>query len=297
MQVPISDGITLDGWSIKPATIEPNAKLPLLMYVYGEPHGQTVRDAWPGPRGLWHWMLAQQGFVVASVDNRGTNVPRGRAWRKSVHRKIGIVAPGEQAAAVRVLLQRWPFIDSSRVGSWGWSGGGSMTLNALFRHPNLYRTGIALAPVPDQTLYDTIYQERYMGLPADNEAGYRDGSPITHAGKLRGNLLLVHGTGDDNCHYQGTERLMEELIAKKRFSVLPTRIRTHAIREGRNTDQHLMETMTAFLRDNLHHRATTPEPVYEKRTLRGWTLRINRELLAADVCDRESPRTARSTTG
>lgn len=106
MRVPIGGGVTLDGWSMKPANLDPKAKHPLLMYVYGEPHGQTVRDAWPGLRGLWHWMLAQQGFVVASVDNRGTNVPRGREWRKSVHRKIGMLAPAEQAAAVRVLLQR-----------------------------------------------------------------------------------------------------------------------------------------------------------------------------------------------
>jgi putative heme-binding domain-containing protein len=285
LRVPIGGGITLDGWSIKPAKVELNAKLPLLMYVYGEPHGQTVRDAWPGPRGLWHWMLAQQGFVVASVDNRGTNAPRGREWRKSVHRKIGILAPTEQVEAVRVLLKRWPFVDPTRVGSWGWSGGGSMSLNALLRHPDLYRTAIAVAPVADQTLYDTIYQERYMGLPADNPAGYRDGSPITHAGKLRGNLLLVHGTGDDNCHYQGTERLMEELIAKgKRFSVLPYPNRTHAIMEGRNTDQHLLEAMTRFLRDNLQSpHAPPPDPVYETRTVRGWTVHVNRELLAGEV--------------
>ena len=285
IRVPIAGGITLDGWSMKPAKIDSAAKLPLLMHVYGEPHGQTVRDAWPGPRGLWHWMLAQQGFVVASVDNRGTNVPRGREWRKSVHRKVGILAPTEQAEAVRVLLRRWAFVDPARVGSWGWSGGGSMSLNALFRHPDLYRTGIAIAPVADQRLYDTIYQERYMGLPADNDAGYRDGSPITHAGKLRGNLLLVHGTGDDNCHYQATERLMDELIATgKRFSVLPYPNRTHAIREGRNTDQHLMEAMTRFLRDNLlSPHAPAPEPVYETRTLRGWTVSVNRVLLAADV--------------
>lgn len=285
LKVPIGGGVVLDGWSLRPAKVEPAAKLPLLMYVYGEPHGQTVRDAWPGPRGLWHRMLAQQGLVVASVDNRGTNVPRGRDWRKAVHRKIGILAPTEQAAAVRVLLDRWPFVDPTRVGSWGWSGGGSMSLNALFRHPDLYRTAIAVAPVADQRLYDTIYQERYMGLPADNAAGYRDGSPITHAGRLRGNLLLVHGTGDDNCHYQGTERLMEELIAKgKRFSVLPYPNRTHAIKEGRNTTQHLMETMTRFLRDNLQAaHAPAPVPVYETRALRGWTLHVNRELLAADV--------------
>ena len=284
LRVPIGGGVTLDGWSLKPATVETAAKLPLLMHVYGEPHGQTVRDAWPGTRGLWHWMLAQQGFVLASVDNRGTNVPRGREWRKSVHRKIGILAPTEQAEAVRALLKRWPFVDPSRVGSWGWSGGGSMSLNAVFRHPDLYRTAIAVAPVADQRLYDTIYQERYMGLPTDNATGYRDGSPITHAGKLRGNLLLIHGTGDDNCHYQGTERLMEELIAKgKRFSVLPYPNRTHAINEGRNTDQHLMDTMTRYLHDNLKSpHAPVPETVYETRTVRGWTVHVNRELHATE---------------
>ncbi len=284
MRVPIGNGVTLDGWNIKPANMDPLAKLPMLMYVYGEPHGQTVRDAWSGPRGLWHWMLAQQGFVVASVDNHGTNVPRGREWRKSVHHKIGILAPTEQAEAVRVLLQRWPFVDPTRVGSWGWSGGGSMSLNAVFRHPDLYRAAIAVAPVADQRLYDTIYQERYMGLPADNATGYRDGSPTTHAGKLRGNLLLVHGTGDDNCHYQGTERLMEELIAKgKRFSVLPYPNRTHAINEGRNTDQHLMDAMTRYLHDNLKSpHAPAPETVYETRNVRGWNVHVNRELLATE---------------
>ncbi len=287
LKVPVGGGITLDGWSIKPPKVEPNAKLPLLMYVYGEPHGQTARDAWPGPRGLWHWMLAQQGFVVASVDNRGTNVPKGREWRKSVHRKIGIVAPTEQAAAVRELLKQWKFVDPTRVGSWGWSGGGSMSLNAIFRHPDLYRTAIAIASVPDQTLYDSIYQERYMGLPADNAAGYREGSPITHCAKLRGNLLIVHGTGDDNCHYQGTERLMEELIAKgKRFEVLPYPNRTHSISEGRNTNQHLMDAMTRYLVANLQSpQAPAPDPVYDIRKLRGWTIHINRELLAADVRD------------
>lgn len=284
LRVPIGEGITLDGWVIKPNAIDAKAQLPLLMHVYGEPHGQTVRDAWPGARGLWHWMLAQKGFVVASVDNRGTNVPRGRAWRKSVHRQIGIVAPAEQAAAVRELLTRWPFVDPTRVGSWGWSGGGSMSLNAIFRHPELYRTAIAVAPVADQRLYDTIYQERYMGLPSDNPAGYRDGSPITHARQLRGNLLLIHGTGDDNCHYQGTERLIDELVARgKQFTVLPYPNRTHAIREGRHTDAHLMETMTRYLVDNLlSPHAPGLSPVYDSRTIQGWKVHVNRVLLAAD---------------
>jgi putative heme-binding domain-containing protein len=282
VKVPLGNGIDMDGWCLRPAAIEPGAKLPLLMHVYGEPHGQTVRDAWGGPRSLWHWMLAQKGFVVASVDNRGTNVPRGRAWRKIVHKKIGIVAPTDQAAAVRVLLERWPFVDASRVGSWGWSGGGSMSLNAIFRHPELYRTAIAVAPVADQRLYDTIYQERYMGLPHENEIGYRDGSPITHAAKLRGNLLLIHGTGDDNCHYQGTERLMDELIALgKRFQVLPYPNRTHAIHEGKNTDPHLYETMTRYLIDNLQSpHAPAPDSVYDTQSRHGFTVHVNRLLFA-----------------
>ena len=157
-------------------------------------------------------------------------------------------------------------------------------VNAVFRQPDLYRTAIAVAPVADQRLYDTIYQERYMGLPTDNATGYRDGSPITHAGKLQGNLLIVHGTGDDNCHYQGTERLMEELIAKgKRFSVLPYPNRTHAIKEGRNTDPHLMDALTRYLHDNLKSpHAPAPETVYETRTVRGWNVHVNRELLATE---------------
>ena len=283
-KVPIGDGVLLDGWCMKPSGINSSAKLPLVMHVYGEPHGQTVRDAWPGSRGLWHWMLAQQGYVVASVDNRGTNSPRGRDWRKCVHRQIGILAPQEQAKAVRELLKRWPFVDPSRVGTWGWSGGGSMSLNAIFRYPDLYRTAIAIAPVADQRLYDTIYQERYMGLPTDNTKGYRDGSPFTHAHKLRGNLLLVHGTGDDNCHYQATERLLDELIAKgKPFTVLPYPNRTHAVQEGRNTERHMWETMTRYLRDNLQApHAPAPEPVSETRAVRGWTLHVSRELLATE---------------
>ena len=280
-QVDIGSGVKLDGWTIRPEKVDASAKLPLLMYVYGEPHGQTVRDAWSGARGLWHWMLAQQGFVVASVDNRGTNVPKGREWRKCVHRQLGILPPQDQAQAVLALLRRWKFVDPSRVGVWGWSGGGSMSLNAMFRYPFLYRTGVAVAPMPDMRLYDTIYQERYMGLPQDNAKNYREGSPITHARKLRGNLLLIHGTGDDNCHYQATERLIDELIANgKRFSVMPYPNRTHAIREGHNTERHLWETITQYLRDNLQApHAPEPMSLYETRSIRGWKVLIARDLL------------------
>ena len=251
-RVDIGDKTLLDAWCLKPPGLDPAKKHPLFIYVYGEPHGQTVRDAWQGQRGLWHVMLAQRGYLVASVDNRGTMAPRGRAWRKVIHRQIGILAAEEQAKATQALLKRWPFVDPDRVGIWGWSGGGSMSLNAIFRFPELYRTAIAVAPNANQLLYDTIYQERYMGLPKDNAEGYRLGSPLTFAKQLKGQLLLVHGTGDDNGHYLGTEMLMNELIAhNKPFSVMPYPNRSHAIAEGTNTTRHLYSLFTRQLEQTL----------------------------------------------
>ncbi len=251
-RVDIGEGVQLDGWCIKPPHFDPTKKYPLLIHVYGEPAGQTVLNQWQGRNGLWHRMLAQQGYVVISLDNRGTPAPRGRAWRKSIYRQVGILASDDQAAALRALEKQWSFIDATRVGIWGWSGGGSMSLNAIFRHPDLYQTAIAIAFISDQTLYDTIYQERYMGLPADNPDGYRNGSPITFANQLKGNLLLIHGTGDDNCHYQSCERLINALVAaNKPFSMMAYPNRTHSISEGQNTSRHLYDTMTRYLETNL----------------------------------------------
>ena len=251
-KLPIGDGIQVDGWRLLPPDFDPAKKYPLLVYVYGEPAGQTVQDGWGGSGYLWHLMLAQRGYIVASFDNRGTPAPRGRAWRKSIYRQIGILASSDQAAAVRAALAAWPFVDPGRVGVWGWSGGGSMTLNAMFRHPDLYRAGISVASVPDQRLYDTIYQERYMGLPDDNAEGYKNGSPITFAKDLKGQLLVVHGTGDDNVHYQGFERLVDELVAhNKAFSMLAYPNRSHGIYEGRGTTLHLYTMFTKFLEENL----------------------------------------------
>jgi dipeptidyl-peptidase-4 len=249
-RVDIGEGVELDAWCILPPDLNPSKKYPLIVYVYGEPAGQTVVDKWGGDRMLWHQMLAQQGYVVMSFDNRGTPAPRGRQWRKSVHRQIGILASADQAAAVKSVLTERPYLDADRVGVWGWSGGGSMTLNALFRYPEIYQAGVSIAPVPNQLYYDTIYQERYMGLPSDNEEGYRLGSPITFANKLKGELLLIHGTGDDNCHYQTTELLINELIKhNKPFSMFAYPNRTHAIREGENTTRHLYQMITDhFLR-------------------------------------------------
>jgi len=248
----IGEGVEVDGWRMLPPNFDPGKKYPLLVYVYGEPAGQTVQDSWGGNGYLWHLMLAQQGYIVASFDNRGTPAPRGRAWRKSIYRQIGILASADQAAATRAALAAWPYADPSRVGVWGWSGGGSMTLNAMFRYPDLYKTGVSVASVPVQRLYDTIYQERYMGLPQDNEEGYTNGSPITFAKNLKGHLLIVHGTGDDNVHYQGFEMLVNELVATGRvFSMMSYPNRSHGISEGRGTTMHLYSLFTRYLNEHL----------------------------------------------
>jgi dipeptidyl-peptidase-4 len=251
-RVEIGGGVVLDGWCLKPPGFDPTKRYPVLVHVYGEPAAQNVLDRWGGEMYLWHRMLAQRGYLVLSVDNRGTPAPRGRAWRKCVYRQVGILGPSEQSQALRALEQRWPFVDPRRVGIWGWSGGGSMTLDCIFRYPELYQTGIAIAFVADQRYYDTIYQERYMGLPSDNPEGYKQGSPITHAGGLKGNLLLVHGTGDDNVHYQNCEALVNRLIALgKPFSMMAYPNRTHSINEGEGTRRHLFQLMTRFLEQNL----------------------------------------------
>ena len=251
-QVEIGEGVKLDGYCVAPVGFDPKKKYPLLVYVYGEPAGQTVTDRWGGSGYLWHQMLAQQGYFVMSFDNRGTHSPRGREWRKCIYRKVGVLAPQDQAAAVKKVLSERKYLDPDRVGIWGWSGGGSMTLNGIFKFPDIYSVGMAVAPVPNQRLYDTIYQERYMGLPKDNVNGYLEGSPINYAHQLAGKLLLVHGTGDDNCHYQGTEALIDELIRhKKPFTMMAYPNRSHSIREGAGTTVHLRELLTRFLNENL----------------------------------------------
>ena len=251
-RVDIGEGVQLDAWCIKPPDFDPAKRYPLVIHVYGEPAGTTVGDSWGGETHLWHCLLAQHGYVSVSIDNRGTPAPRGREWRKSVYRQIGIQASADQAAATRQILKERPYLDPERVGIWGWSGGGSMSLNAIFRYPDLYRMAMAIAFVSNQRLYDTIYQERYMGLPADNVEGFKNGSPITYAHQLKGKLLLVYGTGDDNCHYQNCELLINELIRhNKQFSLMSYPNRTHAIREGDNTKRHLFETLTRYLEESL----------------------------------------------
>jgi len=245
------DEVVLDAWMIKPPDFDPDKEYPLIFYVYGEPAASTVQDNWGGG-DLWHQYLAQQGYIVISIDNRGTRTPRGRDWRKVIYEQIGILAAHDQADAAKKIFETYPFIDEERVGSWGWSGGGQMTLNVMFRYPEIYKAGIAVAFVSHQELYNTVYQERYMGLPQENEEGYRDGSPITHASNLEGELLLMHGTADDNVHYQSFEMLVDELIKHgKTFDMISYPMRKHGIRERENTTYHVRLSMMRFWNNKL----------------------------------------------
>jgi dipeptidyl-peptidase-4 len=250
--VDVGEGVTLDGWMLKPSHFDPARRYPLIIFVYGEPAGVTVTDQWHGGEALFHRALAEAGYVVVSVDNRGTPAPKGAPWRKAVYGTVGDLSSREQAAAVRALTARHAYLDASRVGVWGWSGGGSNTLNALFRFPEVYAVGVSVAPVPDQTLYDTIYQERYMGLPDANAAGYKLGSPIHFAEGLKGDLLIIHGSGDDNVHVQGTEKLVNRLVELgKPFDLMIYPNRTHAIAEGAGTTVHVYRKIAKYFLDHL----------------------------------------------
>ena len=248
-QVDIGEAV-LDGWMIKPRDFDPAKKYPVIFNVYGEPASSTVQDSWTGD--YWNQLLAQQGYIVASIDPRGTNNPKGREWRKCIYGKVGILAMADHAKGVRLAEEMFPFMDPERIGVWGWSGGGSSTAHLMFEYPDIYSVGIAVAGVYSQRLYDSIYQERYMGLPSTNPDGYREGSPITHAAGLQGDLLLIHGTGDDNVHYQSLEMLVNELVKHgKMFSMMAYPMRTHGISERENTTMHLYQTMLKYWLEHL----------------------------------------------
>ncbi|HXW56021.1 MAG TPA: S9 family peptidase [Candidatus Cybelea sp.] len=251
-KVDIGGGTILDAWMIKPKNFSTKEKYPVLVYVYGEPAGQTVENGWDGETSLWHRFIANEGYIVVSFDNHGTPAPRGREWRKSVYGEVGVLSSKEQAAALGKFEETYGFVDASRVAVWGWSGGGSNTLNLMFRSPELYKVGMSVAPVPDQRLYDSIYQERYMGLPEDNAAGYKAASAINYAQGLRGHLLIVHSQGDDNVHYQGTELLINRLVELgKQFDFMEYPGRTHSLAEGAGTHYHLYCLLTRYLEDHL----------------------------------------------
>jgi dipeptidyl-peptidase 4 len=251
-QTKIAGDVTLDGWMIKPPDFDPTRKYPVLVYVYGEPAAATVKDEWGGERGLFHRAIAHDGYIILSLDNQGTPAPKGRAWRKIVYGDIGVLSSLQQAQAIRAFAAEHSYVDTSRLAMWGWSGGGSNTLNLMFRFPGLFAAGMSVAPMADQRYYDTIYQERYMGLPKDNSQGYHEGSPINFAEGLQGKLLIVHGSGDDNCHFKVTELLVNRLIAlDKSFDFMDYPNRTHAISEGEGTSLHLHSLLTRYLEEHI----------------------------------------------
>ena len=252
VKVPVGNGVTLDGFIIKPPNFDPTKKYPVLTYVYGEPWSATVQDEWQRGFRAMFGLIAEEGYLVVSFDNSGTPSPKGRAWRKSIFGAIGVLSSAEQAAAIQNLAKQRPYIDTTRMAIWGHSGGGSNTLNMMFRYPGVYSTGIALAPVADESHYDSIYQERYMGLPAVNVKGYHDGSPINFADGLQGHLLIIHGSGDDNVHFQGTELLINKLVELgKPFDFMDYPNRTHGLSEGRGTSDHVFSTLTRYLEDHV----------------------------------------------
>jgi dipeptidyl-peptidase 4 len=245
-----ADGITLSGWMRRPANFDSTKKYPVVFYVYGEPAAATALDQYNVSHNfLYKGDMSADGYIYVSLDNRGTPLPKGAEWRKSIYRKIGILNAHDQAEGAKALFKAHAYMDTSRVAVWGWSGGGSMTLNLLFQYPDIYKTGIAVAAVDNLLTYDNIYQERYMGLPEENMEDFVKGSPVTYAKFLRGNLLYIHGTGDDNVHYQNAEMLLNELIKyNKQFQFMAYPNRTHSISEGEGTYEHLSTLYTNYLK-------------------------------------------------
>ncbi len=249
MKVPMPDGLVLDAYRIVPANFDSTKKYPVLMHVYGGPASPQVNDAWGGADELWHQSLAQQGYVVMVVDNRGS-AWRGRDFRKTTQLRLGIKESQDQIDAAKWIgRQSWG--DASRIGIWGWSFGGSMTFLAAARGGDVFKAALVVAPVSDWGLYDTIYTERFMWTPQENAEGYRASSPQAFVSGLTARTLLVHGTGDDNVHPQNTIQLANKLeAANKAFYMLLYPGRTHSI-SGGNTRIHLYESFTRFILENL----------------------------------------------
>jgi dipeptidyl-peptidase 4 len=244
-----SEGVTMDGWMVKPTNFDSTKKYPIVFMVYTEPAGANVKDvAGAGNNGMYVGNMADDGYLYMTIDNRGTPAPKGREWRKCIYRKIGLTNIKDQAMAAKEIF-KWKYVDTSRVAVWGWSGGGSATLNLMFQYPEIYKTGISIAAVANQLTYDNIYQERFMGLPQENKMDFVNGSPLTYAKNLKGNLLYIHGTGDDNVHYNNAEMLINELVKyDKQFQFMSYPGRTHSISEGAGTGLHLQKLYTEYLK-------------------------------------------------
>jgi len=250
------DGVELDGYMIKPANFDPSKKYPVVFEVYAEPASELINDTYNAGRGGQYipvsGSMADDGYIVMSIDNRGTPAAKGTAWRHAIYKNIGGINIRDQAMGAKEIL-KWPFVDPTRIAVHGWSGGGSTTLNLMFQYPEIYQTGIAIAAVGWQLSYDNIYQERYMGVPIDDASRepFIKGSPVTYAKNLKGNLLYIHGSGDDNVHFRNAELLINELVKNNRpFQMMEYPNRTHGINEGVNTSAHLRALFTSYLREH-----------------------------------------------
>lgn len=252
LKLDIGNGIELDAWMVKPKDFDSTKKYPLFIYIYGEPHAQTVLNEWEISHIDFHRVVAELGYVVVSIDNRGTPCPKGAAWRRAIFGSLGPLSSDEQEAGLRALAKQCKFIDTERVGIWGRSGGGSNTLNAMFRKPDSYHVGIAVVPKPQPHLYNAWFQEIYMRNREVNPDGYERSAPINFAEGLKGRLLIIHGSGETNTHLQIVEGLIDRLISLgKPFDYMVYPNRDHGIKEGDGTVVHFRMYMLRYLLENL----------------------------------------------
>lgn len=243
------DGIDIDGIMAKPLNFDATKKYPVVFFTYGEPASAVANDIPYFNEFLA--ALVPDGYIGIAMDNRGTPVLKGTDYRMAIYKRLGVVNARDQAMAAKEVL-KWPFIDSSRVAVHGWSGGGNMTLNLMFKYPEIYKVGVAVSSITDQRFYDNIYMERFMGLPQYNAEEYKISSPANHAHLLKGKLLYMHGTGDDNVHYKNAEHLINELVKHgKLFELMVYPNRTHGIYEGSGTSKHVKNTIVDFIKRRL----------------------------------------------
>jgi len=244
-----TDGTELNAYMMKPANFDPSKKYPVLVYGYGGPGSQMVVDRWGGSRTLWHQFMTKHGYIVFCVDNRGTG-GRGKAFKDLSYLDLGKWSVHDQVEGAKYLATL-PYVDTSRLGFWGWSGGGYLTCMMMTKGAPYFKAGVAVAPVTDFRLYDTIWTERYMGSPIDNLKGYNAASVFTYAGRLKGKLMIVHGTGDDNVHYQNTMQLMQKFIdANRQFDIMFYPNKNHRI-SGGVTQWHLFTKISNYFFNNL----------------------------------------------
>ncbi len=252
LQLDIGNGVSMDAWMIKPKGFDPSKKYPVFIYVYGEPHAQTVLDEWGAAQIDFHRVVADLGYLVVSIDNRGTPSPKGAAWRRSIFGSLGPLSTEEQEAGLKELARMRPYVDLSRVGIWGWSGGGSNTLNAMFRKPDSYHVGIAVVPKPQPHLYNAWFQEIFMRTREVNPEGYEKAAAINYANGLKGKLLIITGSGETNTHIQIIEGLIDRLVELgKPFDYMVYPNRDHGLREGTGTLVHVRMLIIRYLLEHL----------------------------------------------